>query len=127
MTVLQSIRARFGAVVPWGIPWDEQGWLIPAPQAGSRAAMGSGGSPRHQEHPWGQGRAQDGSQGQPGSVGSWQGRAGLVPYSITGGDIPGEAEPGSWAMGRVGTAPGSWAVPVVASEPGTQQLLLVQK
>lgn len=57
------------------------------------------------------------------------GRAGQdwYPTASHGGDIPGEAEPGSWAMGRVGTAPGSWAVPVVASEPGTQQLLLVQK
>lgn len=56
MTVLQSIRAQRGRLFPggqdpWGSLWDEQGWLIPAPQPGSRAVPVVAPEPWHTAAP----------------------------------------------------------------------------
>lgn len=114
VTVLPSIRAQLGRLFPGGSPWDEQGWLIPAPSLGAGQPWAAGTAPgstlRTGKSPgWQSGSA-------------WQGRA--APAAVAAqGVIPGEMQQGH---GRVGTGSGSWPVPVWPQSPA-QQLLLAQK
>lgn len=121
-------RLFLGGQDPWGIPMGWAGLAHPSTpgwQWGSHGQLGqpqaSGTSLRTGKGPGWQEYGMSGTAWLSGQL------AGQVPYSITGNDIPGEAEIGSWAMGRVGTGLGAGQWLWWPQSPGTQQPLLVQK
>lgn len=123
MTVLQSIRARFGAVVPWGTG-----------SLGDPHGMSRAGSSQHPRlavgQPWAAGAAPgirhipEDREG-PRMAGIWHVRDSLAQWAAgRAGTLQhhGEWHPwGGWnrvlGYGQGGDRPGSWAVTVVASEP----------